>query len=109
MKELLASNYGIKLSSENDAITVLETGAPGMIFTINEFGEDFFDLKNGILGGTFQKFANYRFPVAIVLPADHNFGLRVTELAREHAKHSLIRFCTNISEAEQWLNQKLSD
>lgn len=107
MKEYLASTYGIKLQSELDAIAVLETGMPGMIFTTTELSHEFFELNNGILGAVFQKFANYRYPVAIVLPANHRYGPRVTELAREHAKHSIIRFCEDTQQAFDWLSQKV--
>ncbi|MES3016599.1 MAG: DUF4180 domain-containing protein [Bacteroidota bacterium] len=101
--DLLASKNNITLSTPDDAVRVLETGLPGMIFTMDDISKDFFDLKNGILGDTFQKLANYRYPIAVVLPADHGYGIRVTELAREHSKHSLIRFCQNIEEAKEWM------
>lgn len=107
VNELLASKYNIRLSTPEDAITILETGLAGMIFTQNDIDENFFDLKNGILGETFQKLVNYRFPIAVVLHADHDFGLRVTELAREHAKHPIIRFFQDIDEAKTWMTQFL--
>ncbi|MFA4871015.1 MAG: DUF4180 domain-containing protein [Pedobacter sp.] len=108
VNDLLASKYNIKLSKPEDAITILETGLAGMIFTQNDIGKEFFDLKNGILGETFQKLVNYRFPIAVVLHADHDFGLRVTELAREHSKHPIIRFCQDIEEAKAWMTQIVS-
>lgn len=105
VNDFLASKYNIRLSQPEDAITILETGLAGMIFTMDDIDEKFFDLKNGILGETFQKLVNYRFPIAVVLHADHDFGLRVTELAREHSKHPIIRFCQDIDEAKTWISQ----
>jgi hypothetical protein len=107
VNDLLASKYDIRLSKPEDAITILETGLAGMIFIPDDIDEKFFDLKNGVLGETFQKLVNYRFPIAVVLPADHDFGLRVTELAREHSKHPIIRFCQDIDDAKAWMTQFL--
>ncbi len=103
VNNFLASQHKLKLSHAEDAITVMESGMSGMIFTPDDIDEHFFDLKNGLLGETFQKFVNYRFPIAIVLPADHNFGIRVTELAREHARHDVIRFFQDVEEAKAWM------
>lgn len=103
VNNFLASQHKLKLTHVEDPITVMESGMSGMIFTLDDIDDKFFDLKNGILGETFQKFVNYRFPVAIVLPADHGFGLRVTELAREHARHDVVRFCKTMEEAKAWM------
>lgn len=105
---LLADSHEIILRDAEDAIAVMETGLPGMIFTLADIDSDFFDLKNGQLGDTFQKFVNYRFPIAIVLPEDHSFGLRITELAREHARHSVVRFFVTLADAKNWMTQVIS-
>lgn len=107
--DLLASSHHIRLVSADDAISVMESGFPGMIFTLNDIDEDFFDLKNGVLGETFQKFVNYRYPIAVVLPRDHNFGIRVTELAREHSLHTHIRFCSSVEDAKKWMTNTLKE
>lgn len=106
---LLASKHNLKLNDVSDAIEIIGSGLPGVIFTTDDIGKSFFELKNGILGETFQKIANYQFPIAIVLPINHDFGDRVTELAREHCKHNCIRFCTTIEDAKLWIMQKLYD
>jgi len=106
-ENLLASTNNFKLTGPGDALDVMSRGVKGMIFTLDDIGEDFFDLKNRIAGETFQKFATYNFPVVFVVPADHGLGERVTELAREHKRHNLIRFCETVAEAGDWLTEKL--
>jgi hypothetical protein len=107
MDNLFANRHDIKLRHADDAIKIMESGLPGMIFTLNDIDRNFFNLKNKILGDTFQKFATYRYPVAVILPRDHPFGERVTELAREHSNHNLIRFCTSIEDAKKWMTETL--
>ena len=103
MNNLLASQHNLKLRNIEDALDVMGSGLPGCIFTLDDLGPDFFNLRNRIAGEAFQKFVNYRFPVAIVLPADHGLGDRVTELAREHARHNCVRFCQTLEQAQQWM------
>jgi hypothetical protein len=79
VQSLIASEAGIRLHTEDDVLD---------------------------LGSIFQKLVNYRFTVAIVLPADHGFGPRVTELAREHRHHPVIRFFATLDEAEAWAKNR---
>lgn len=107
IEELLAGKHNMKLRNITDALDIMTSGQPGCILTLDDLGDDFFDLKNGIAGEVFQKFIIYQYPIAIVLPSDHKLGDRVTELAREHSHHSQIRFCTTIEQAKQWMLGKI--
>lgn len=102
---LLARDNGLKLLSADDAIDVISSGLPGCVFATSDLSPEFFDLSNGIVGAVFQKFINYGFRVAFVLPHDHGLGDRITELAREHARHPCVRFVTSQEEAFAWLSQ----
>ncbi|XOV83681.1 MAG: DUF4180 domain-containing protein [bacterium] len=55
---------------------------------------DFFDLSNQIAGGIFQKFVNYGFRIALILPVEHGFGNRIDELIHDHRSHQCVRFFT---------------
>ena len=83
LNALLAGENGVTLHSTDDALDVMSSGLPGCIFTPEDLHPDFFDLKNGIAGDIFQKFINYNYRVAFVIPADHGYGERVTELMRD--------------------------
>jgi hypothetical protein len=109
IENLLASRHNLKLSCAEDANEIIGSGLPGVIFTLNEIGKDFFVLKNRILGETFQKLVTYHFPIAVVLQKNHEFGERVTELAREYSKHNCIRFCHTLEDAKQWMTHILDD
>ena len=103
MHSIFAKDHGIRLSSVNNAMDVLSCGVRRCLFTIDDIDPVFFNLSNGIAGEVFQKFVNYNIRIAIVLPADHSFGDRVTELAREHGKHPMVRFFDTLDSAESWL------
>ena len=107
ISNLFASKHRIRLASVDDAFEIIGSGLPGMIFTLDDIDPNFFTLKNQILGDTFQKLINYHFPIAVVLPENHPFGERVTELAREHARHNTIRFCRTLDEAAIWMVDKI--
>ena len=103
MTSLLARDAGLKLHTEDDALDIMVSGLPGCILTPDDLHPDFFQLENGVLGATFQKFVNYGFKVALVVPDDHGFGDRVTELMRDHRGHPCIRFFPDMETAETWL------
>lgn len=105
MSSLIAKEVGIKLHTENDALDLIASGLSACIFTVEDLHPQFFDLRNGIAGAIFQKLVNYRFKIAIILPVDHEFGPRITELVRDHRRHSLIRFFATLEEAEAWIKQ----
>ena len=103
-----ASDHQITIHSEKDALDALVAprSGPGLIFRLDDLAPDFFDLRNGLAGAVFQKFMNYQQRVAFVIPVDHELGVRVTELAREHAQHNTIRITATDAEAEAWLNKE---
>ncbi len=103
MQSLLAKEANLTLHSEEDALDIMVSGLPACIVTPAELHPDFFDLSNGIAGAIFQKFVNYRFHLAIVVPADHAFGERVTELIRDHRSHPCVRFFETVDTALRWL------
>ncbi len=103
MTSLLASDAGLKLHTEDDALDIMVSGLPACILLPDDLHADFFHLENGILGAVFQKFVNYGFRVALVLPEDHSYGDRVTELVRDHRRHPCIRFFPSVEAAEAWL------
>lgn len=100
---LMAKDHGLTLGTASDALDVIGSGLPGCIFTQADLAPDFFDLRNGLAGEIFQKFVNYQFPVAFILSNDHGLGNRVTELIRDHRRHSTIRFFGTAEEAMAWL------
>ena len=100
---LMAADHDLKLHTADDALDVMSSGLQCCIFEISSLHPDFFDLKNGIAGEILQKFSNYQYRVAIILPAGHKYSERVTELARDHRNHPFIRFNTTIDEAYAWL------
>lgn len=98
----LASDHDLRIDNENHALDIISSGVRRCIFTVDDVSEDFFDLKTRLAGNVFQKLVNYNCQVAIVVPPDHGFGERVTELAREHANHPIVRFFPSIEQALDW-------
>lgn len=103
-KSLFASDHQIRIECEQDALDAMATVGSGLIFRAEDVSAEFFELSNGLAGAVFQKFMNYGWRVVFVLPADHQLGDRVTELAREHVKHSHIRIVHTDKEALDWLS-----
>jgi len=102
MKSRLAKDYDLRIDQVDDAMSIISSGVRRCVFTPDELSEDFFDLRTRIAGEVFQKLVNYNCQIAIVVPRDHCYGDRVTELAREHASHPLIRFFETVEEALAW-------
>ena len=63
----------------------------------------FFDLKTGLAGTLFQKFANYRIKGAAVILLDNIKSQRFKELIFESNKGSLFRFFEDRESAVMWL------
>lgn len=101
----LARNHELRLDSVSDAMDLIGSGVRRCVFTPDDVSPAFFDLETRLAGDIFQKLVNYRFEVAIVVPPDHGFGERVTELAREHASHPVIRMFPTEAEALSWSEQ----
>ena len=103
MNSLLAKDAKISLHSEQDVLDIFSAGLPACIFTPDDLHPEFFNLENRIAGNIFQKFVNYFYRAAFVVPENHEYGDRVTELIREHKDHPYIRFFTTIEDASAWL------
>lgn len=90
----------------SDALTRgMEQG--GLILGEEELPPSFFDLSSGIAGELFQKFVNYRIPLAIVTKDPSNHGERFKELAREHQNHPMVRIFPDCESAREWLLEGL--
>lgn len=98
----LARDHGLRLETPDDALAVIGSGVRRCVFTLDDLSPDFFDLRNRAAGEVFQKLINYHCQVAIVVPAAHGLGDRVTELAREHARHPVVRFFPTEAAALAW-------
>jgi hypothetical protein len=76
----------------------------GLVLEEAELGPEFFDLRTGLAGELFQKFVNYRAPLAIVIPDPRLHGERFSELAHEHRRHPTVRIFPDRASAEDWLD-----
>jgi len=99
---LMASDHGFYLQSASDALDVIGSGQARCIFTETDFVPGFFDLRNGIAGEVFQKFVNYNFQAAFIVPPQHRYGERVSELIKDHRSHANVRLFHTVEEAELW-------
>ena len=102
---IVAADHDLRIAAMADVQTLLETayGVDGVLLLEGDLGSAFFDLRSGIAGELFQKCTNYRLKLALVVPDPPAHGERFTELAREHARHKLIRFFALQSDALEWL------
>jgi Domain of unknown function (DUF4180) len=85
----------------NALATGMEEG--GLVLGEADLAPAFYDLTSGLAGELFQKFVNYRVPLALVVkdPAVH--GERFVELAREHRSHAKVRIFPDHDAAAEWL------
>jgi len=104
-KVLLASEHGIYIATNNDIMDALAIcGAESaLVITEQELDPVFFELASGLAGELFQKCANYRQQIALVVADPSAYGPRIQELAYEHSKHSMVRFVRSVDEAMNWL------
>ena len=104
---IVAADHKLRVDSISDIQLLLEAAfsadADGVLLLEADLSSAFFDLHSGIAGELFQKCTNYRLKLALVVPEPAAHGERFTELAREHARHKLIRFFTVRSDALEWL------
>ncbi len=100
-----AAELGLRIDRLDDIQGLLGAayGLDGLILHESELGPEFFRLSSGVAGELFQKFANYRFPVAVVMADFLAHGERFTELAYEHSRHGGVRFVHTDEEARRWL------
>ncbi|WP_309573011.1 DUF4180 domain-containing protein [Deinococcus sp.] len=97
-------NLPILTWAEVSTVVGASLGVYGLILTESDVAPEFFDLRSGLAGEVFQKFTNYRVPVALVIPDFAGHGERFAELAHEHRRHPLIRFVHSEAEARTWLH-----
>jgi len=103
-----ARELDVSLGTFADVNAVLGAayGLDGLLLTEADLSPEFFRLSSGLAGEAFQKFTNYRLRVALVLPDFGAYGERFAELAREHARHPLIRFVRSEEEGWRWLEER---
>ncbi len=75
----------------------------GLLLDESQLGANFFDLRTGLAGKVLQKFTNYRVRLAIVIADAQAYGVRFSELVREHRTHNAVRFFETEQRARQWL------
>jgi hypothetical protein len=63
----------------------------------------FFELKTGLAGAIFQKFATYRVKAAVVANLEGIKSARFQELVRECNRGTQIHFFEDVAQAEIWL------
>ena len=104
---IVAADHNLRVAAMADIQLLLEAayGADGGLPLEDDLSPAFFDLRSGIAGELFQKCTNHRLRLALVVPDPAAHGERFTELAREHASHTLIRFFTIKSDAVAWLEK----
>ncbi|PTA69363.1 DUF4180 domain-containing protein [Deinococcus arcticus] len=105
-----AAELGLRLREAGDAAQMLGAiyGLDGLILSADDLSPNFLDLRSGLLGNLFQTFANWRLPVAFVVPDPAAYGERFAELASEHARHPGIRFVRTEPDAWAWLQASLA-
>lgn len=103
-----ARELGVWLGTVDDVNTLIGAayGLDGLLLTEADLSPEFFRLGSGLAGEAFQKFTNYRLRVAVVVPDFSAYGERFAELAREHARHPLIRFVRSEEEGWRWLEER---
>jgi hypothetical protein len=69
------------------------------------FAPEFFDLKTGLAGIVFQKFATYSITAAMVIDPATVTSQRFRELMLESNKGRHFRFFTGQPAAEEWLQR----
>jgi hypothetical protein len=95
------------ISSERDVLDLLassEDMESNRILLEEEYlHPTFFDLKTGLAGAIFQKFADYRVKAAVVADLDRIPSARFQELVLECNRGNQIHFFQDMAEAEEWL------
>ncbi len=101
-----AAQSGI-ISGEQDILDLLsychELDANRVLLDEAHLAPNFFDLKTGLAGAIFQKFANYHVKAAIVADLAAIASPRFRELVYECNKGGQVRFFDDVAPAEQWL------
>jgi hypothetical protein len=101
-----AERVTIRSVSDISAALTLSFERDGLLLSEPDLCPAFFDLRSGLAGEVFQKFVNYRAPLAIVLPDSNAHGERFSELVYEHRQHATLRFFPDEGAARRWLASK---
>lgn len=75
----------------------------GLLLREEDLCREFFDLRSGLAGELFQKFASYGGRLALVVADPQLHGERFSELAYEHRRHPAVRFFASEPAACEWL------
>lgn len=99
---------GHRITSMNDITPAIEAAfvCNGLLLADADLGEEFFNLRTGLAGELFQKFVNFRLPLAVVIPHHSSHGDRFSELVHEHRSHPLVRFFPSTELAAEWLKSQ---
>ncbi|SFS17174.1 protein of unknown function [Dyella sp. OK004] len=105
---IIAAEQALSIHSRGDIADAVGAsfGSDGLVVTEDDVSKDFFVLSTGLAGELFQKFTNYRIPVAVVIKDFSSYGERFAELAREHATHPSVRFVHSTADAVEWLTSR---
>jgi hypothetical protein len=91
-----------------DALTKgMEEG--GLVLGEGDLSPSFYNLGSGLAGELFQKFVNYRVPLALVIKDPAARGSRFNELANEHKEHPMVRIFPDHDSASSWLAAAQND
>jgi Domain of unknown function (DUF4180) len=95
----------MRIDSQKSVSDALAAGVEegGLMLNEADLAPAFYDLKSGLAGDLFQKFVNYRVPLALVVKDSALHGERFAELAREHRSHPMVRIFADHDAAAEWL------
>lgn len=95
------------ISSEQDVLDLFadsyEYNTNLFLLYESNFHLDLFDLKTGLAGAVFQKFAVYRVKAAVVLDSGTEKNKRFEEYMNECNQGNQVRFFTGLKKAVEWL------
>ena len=95
------------ISSEQDILDLFaesyEYNTNLFLLYESNFHPDLFDLKTGLAGAVFQKFAVYRAKAAIVLDSGTEKNKRFEEYRYECNQGTQVRFFADSEKAVKWL------
>jgi len=95
-----------KLESERNILDVIgalvENDIQFALFDSEALSRDFLELKKGLAGALFQKFAMYRIKSGIVVKGIHGLDSKFMASISESAKHDIVKVFTDTADAEEW-------
>jgi hypothetical protein len=104
---LTLPNTELLVRTERDVLDLVarcgEHNTQRMLCHAANFAPEFFDLKTGLAGIVFRKFATYMITAAMVINPQMEFNQRFKELMLESNKGRQFRFFTDQQSAEKWL------